>query len=411
MLQSVRRSLHRGRARAVAGLLALAGLAAGAGVAQAKGSRGERKPPVAPVDLRAAPIPDRPTVLPVALTAERSLVLTLPAGFWMRCPRHLPVPNALAGDGVIVQYLNARGGSVSMLYVGSVPLVEGADAAEPVEARATRTASAFAADLARHYARVDWSLPEGAPALEPATIAVGKRKTPAWRTARYRTQPLAYAGPESVFTGECVLFRPDGADVLAYVALDFKGGGTTLDAVLARVDVRSPKEVAAAGRRLQLNDDAQGADPARFAVRLLAFDLPAGFAPTAAVYAEKGDRVYVEHRLDATGAVAAVLRVDQRLVDPERTLRQECEDEMAARSADGTVPCEEVPLLTRGHVAHLFAHPAAGRDAGARAHTALLRLDDLVLSVTVTSRDAASVEADRAALVALLRTVEMAVRW
>jgi hypothetical protein len=405
----VRRSLHRGPIRAVAGLLVLGALAAGPGVAAAKGARAERKP-AAPLDLRTAPIPDRPTVLPVALTAERSLVLTLPAGFWMRCPRHLPVPNALAGEGVIVQYLNARGGSVSMLYVGSVPLLAGAEA-EPVEARAKRTASAFAADLVRHYARVDWSLAGGAPALEPATIKVNGRKTAAWRTARYRTQPLAYAGPESVFTGECVVFRPEGADVLAYVALDFKAGGTTLDAVLARVDVRSPQEVAAAGRRLQLNDDAQGADPARFAVRLLAFDLPAGFAPTASVYGEKGDWVYVEQRLGAAGAPVAVLRIDQRLVDPERTLRQDCDDERAARSADPEVPCEEVPLATRGHVALLFAHAAAGPDAGVRAHTAVWRLDDLLLSVTWTSRDAAGVEQDRAALVALLRTVEMAVRW
>src|SRR5687768_8182684 len=69
-----------------------------------------------------APIRDVATRLSVPLDDDRSFVIGLPPRFWVQCPRVLPTRTSLDGDGVIAQYLNLRGGTVSMLYVGAVPV-------------------------------------------------------------------------------------------------------------------------------------------------------------------------------------------------------------------------------------------------------------------------------------------------
>jgi hypothetical protein len=353
--------------------------------------------------------------VPVPLSDDRSLVLSLPPGFWLRAPRNLAPASSLAGDGLIAHYLNERGGSVSMLHAGSVPL-PASDGADTVEARgdprAEAAAADFAAALGTHYARVGWRLEGDAPVLSPATLTVDGRKSPAWRTARYRTRPLDYAGPESVFTAECVLFRPAGTDVLAYVALDAKAGGTTLDRALAGLRVAALRDAAAKGRRVQLDDLAEALDPTRYPVRLLAFELPPGFTPTLTTWRGGGRPLFEEERLGAGSEAPSFLRMTQAHADPKRTLEQDCLDVRAAWAPELLGPNEEVPLLTRGHRALLFSHPAAGERPEARAHTAVLRLDDQTLSVTWVSRGgAAQAERDLAELRAVLRSVELAVRW
>jgi hypothetical protein len=249
-------------------------------------------------------------------------------------------------------------------------------------------------------------------ALEPSTLQVDGRKTSAWRTVRYRTEPKEYGGPESVFTGACVLFRPEGTDVLAYVALDAKAGGTTLDKVTQRVQVRSPRDLAAKGRRLQLNDLAEAEDTSRFPVRLIALDLPAGFVPTPALRDVAGEWVYVEERLPASGPADAILRLSQVPADSERTLAQVFEAERAIWPEADRGPTEEVDLAVRGHRALVFSHPAPADGPDARALTAALLLDDQVLFLTWTSRGgAAQADRDRPAFLAMLRTIELAVRW
>lgn len=400
---------------APAGLLALALLAVAApSAAWAKAGRADPKgppKPAGPAALKGGPIRDLPTVLSVPVDAERSLVLPLTERFWIQCPRHLPVPTSLDGQGLIAQYLNERGGSVSMLYLGAVPLGPALDGDAP-GARAARAASDFAAMLPQKYARVDWTLTSAPVTLAPATLKVDGHKTSGWRTARYTTRPGEYGGPESVFTGECVLFQPEGADVLCYVALDFKAGGTTLDKAIERMAVKPTRGLFPEGRRLQLNDLAE-AEGGRFPVRLLAFQLPAGFAPTPALASVQGEWVYVEERLPAAGGPPDVLlRLDQLRSDPSQTFADAVDTQVRIWPEADRTPLEEVDLATRGHKAQLFSHPAPAHGPAARAHTAVLRLDDLTLLIEWVSLTGAEQAAqDRPLVLALLRSLEMAVRW
>lgn len=399
----------------VAPVLLAAALAARPTAVSAKGARPDPKggaPKAAgPVELRGLPIRDLPTTVSVPVSADLSLVLPLTERFWVQCPRHLPVPTSLDGQGLIVQYMNPRGGSVTMLYAGSVPLGPALDGDAP-DARASRAAADFAAMLAQKYARVDWTLTSAPVTLAPATLKVDGKKVPGWRTARYTSKPREFAGPDSVFVGECVLLHPEGTDVLVYVALDAKAGGTTLDKAIERMAFKPTRGLFPAGRRLQLNDIAL-AEGGRFPVRLMAFDLPAGFAPTPALAALTGEWVYVEERLPAAGGASdAVLRIEQRTADPAQSVEQDAATEHAIWPEADRTALEAVDLSVRGHKAYLFSHGSPADGPAAHAHTAVLRLDDQWLTLTWVCRGGAEQAAqDRLLFVALLRSIEMAVRW
>jgi hypothetical protein len=354
-------------------------------------------------------------VLSVPVTDDRSLVVGLPERFWVQCPRFLPTRTSLDGDGLIAQYMNARGGTVSMLYVGSVPFSATVDAATPAtrEARAAATVLDFVASLADKYAQVDWAVTSAPVAVAPTPWTLDGKKVPAWRTKRYASRPAAaYGGPRSVFSGECLLFLVPETDRVAYVALDAKGGGTTLDKAIAQVSVRPTREVNREGRRVQLNDIAQAADASRFPVRQVAFDLPPGFVLTRRVVQAKGDWVWVEERLDAEGHVDAILRIHQRHADATHTVAQDRDDERAFWRDEERGPAEAVPLATKGQQAWVFAHPSPVDGPAARAMTAVLRVDDQVLLVTWTTLgDAAARERDHAAFVAMVKTLDWTVRW
>jgi len=393
------------------GLVVAIALLAGAPCASAKG--GPPRPPGAGLrdDPVGSPLRESPTTVSVPLTDDTSLVLGLPERFWVQTPRINTVPTSLEGDGTIVQYLNHRGGTVSMLYAGVVPLSAGEG---PLETRAANTALDFAATLADKYARVDWSIFSGPVAVAPVALKIDGVKVAAWRSKRYSTRPAAaYGGPTSVFTGECLLLHPPGLEKLVYVALDFKGGGTTLDKATERLAFRKTREVNPKARRVQLIDLKESAnDPSRFPVRLFAFDMPAGFVITPEVLKLTGEWVYVEERLDAVGRRDAVLRIQQRPADTTKPVTQDRDDEMAFYRAEERGPATEVPLATKGQVAWVFAHPSVRDSADVRAMTAVLRLDDMTLLLTwATFGDPTAVERDRAAFVALLQTLEQTVRW
>lgn len=370
-----------------------------------------RKAPAAPVNLRGAPIQDLPTTVSVPVSDERSLVLSLRPGFWLRCPRYSPVPTSLDGRGLILQYLNARGGSVSLLYVGTVPLGS-SEAGGDAKERAASAAADFSAMLAEKYQRIDWILKGGPPALRPVSVKLNGKKTSAWRTEHYRTQPRDYAGPDSTFTGECLLFQPEGTDVLAYVALDFKGGGTTLDAVIDGMQLKPTRGLHAKGRRIQLND-LRASDDGRYPVRLMAFDLPAGFAPTPALWELGGEWVYVEERLPpGKGASDAVLRIAGRPAGKTETVADAAQAYYGLWPEAGRTPIEQVGLSVAGHQAHLFSHASPAEGDVALVHTALVLLDDQMLTLTwVSSAGGEQAQRDHAQFVALLKSIEMAVRW
>lgn len=391
--------------------MCLAGVAAPPRSALAKGGPVRPPKPALRDDPVGSPLRESPTTVSVPITDETSLVLALPERFWVQTPRINTVPTSLDGDGTIVQYLNQRGGTVSMLYAGAVPLSAGDG---PVETRASNTALDFAATLADKYARVDWSIFSGPVAVAPVEMKVDGVKVAAWRSKRYRTRPaVAYGGPRSEFTGECLLLHAPGTEKLVYVALDFKGGGTTLDKATERLAFRKTREVNPKARRVQLVDLKEAAnDPSRFPVRLFAFDMPAGFVVTPEVLKLTGEWVYVEERLDAAGRRDAVLRIHQRPADTTKPLTQDRDDEMAYYRPEERGPAAEVPLATKGATAWLFAHPSPRDGAGTRAMTAVLRLDDMTLLLTWTTfGDAAAFDRDRATLVAALQTFEQTVRW
>ena len=116
--------------------------------------------------------------------------------------------------------------------------------------------------------------------------------------------------------------------------------------------------------------------------------------------------------VDANGRPDAVLRVRQRHADETRTLAQDLEEERALWSENEKGPAEEVKLAAAGHLAWVFSHPSPRDSATARAHTAVLRLDEqTVLMSWVTLGDAAQAERDRAAFVTLVASIDLTIRW
>ena len=372
---------------------------------------GKEKPGAGPMG---GTIRDSATTLSVPLDDTLSLVVGLPERFWVQCPRILPVPTSLAGRGLIAQYMNARGGSVSMLYIGCVPLSPAVDGLT-LEQRAQNAASDFAVGLAKAYGGVDWELFSGPVAVAPAHVKVDAKKVAGWRTKRYSSRPKDYGGPDSVFSGECMLFvppgQPAGAEQLAYLALDAKQGGTTLDKVLEQLSVKPTRHVNPKGRRAQLIDLFESADAGRFPVRQIAFDLPAGFALTPAVFATRGEWVYIEERLGADGRPNARLQIRQRLTDRASAPLADATQERGNHTAATLGPVEEVALAVPGKLGYVFSH--ASTDVGASAaSTAVVRVDDMTLLLTWTTLgDGAAGPRDHAALLGLVKSLDYAVRW
>ncbi len=399
------------RHRAVLVALTLLALAALASDQTASARGGKEKPGAGPMG---GTIRDAATTLSVPLDDTLSLVVGLPAQFWVQCPRVLPVPTSLAGRGLIAQYMNARGGSVSMLYLGSVPLSPAVDGLT-LEQRTENGASDFAVGLAKAYDAVDWEVFSGPVGVAPTSLKVDGKKVAGWRTKRYSSRPKDYGGPDSVFAGECLLFvppgQPAGSEQLAYIALDAKMGGTTLDKVLEQLSVKPTALVNPKGRRTQLIDLFESADAGRFPVRQIAFDLPAGFALTPAMFALKGEWVYVEERLSAQGRPDARLEIRQRLADRASPALADADKERGNHTKDGLGAVEEVPLAVAGQKGFAFSHAPTLEGASA-ALTAVVRVDDMTLLLTwSTLGDAAAATRDHAALVALLKSLDYAVRW
>jgi hypothetical protein len=402
------RDVGRGIATRVVAVVAIAiGMAGGA---EAKGgARPHKGAEVEPIGTR---LKDGETTLSVPISAEKSVVFSLPERFWLQVPRYGPNPQALAGEGLIAQYLNNRGGTVSMLYVGVVPFTS--TDAPTVEKKIEGSAQDFVGSLKEKYASVGWNLHTGPGPVSPSSVTVGGKKVPAWRTGKYGSRPEDYAGPESTFVGECVLFQAEGLNALVYAALDAKGGGTTLDRAIERVSFKATKEVNTAGRRDQLIDIADSPNPDRYPVRQVAFDLPAGFVVTTKSLSLERDAgwAYAEQRLDAQGKVDALLLMRQRHDDTTLEPAKDHEAEKACFPTDPRDPTEEVPLAASGRVALVFTHASPENGETARGHTAVFRLDDQTMVLTwVSLGDAAQIAKDHAAFVALVRTIDLMTRW
>jgi hypothetical protein len=263
------------------------------------------------------------------------------------------------------------------------------------------------------YERVEWRLTPGKIAINPVTLKVGGKKTPGWRTAPYATEPAGeYGGPRSTFTGQCVLFQPEGTDRLVYVALDVKAGATTtLDRMLANVSVQATTAVNPAGRVVQLNNLYQG-EGGRFPVRLCSYESPAGFVLGPGVLGLPSELVYAEDRLDAQGKVTAWHRIAQRQADKDATLGVEASDVRSSFGDPEATALKEVALATPGARAHVFRHRAGLPEGAAGAATAVVRFDDLTLVFTWTTfGDVALADKDAAALERLLATMQLSVRW
>lgn len=406
------------RAPSASLILATLALAASTTASDATAGGGRAFPIPEPVGTRPR---ESPTTLAVPLNADESVVFELPEGFWVETPRVNSLPTVLAGDGTIARYLNQRGGTVGKLYVGTVPFSEGEG---PAATRAHHTALDFAATLPDHYAKDDWAIASGPVTVAPVAFKVGTEKSgtekggatkvAAWRSKRYTVKPSGpYGGPESVFTGECLLFHLPDTDRIVYAVHQFKAGGTTLDKAVERVSRKRTREVHGKARRVQLLEQTTPVDdPTRFPLRLVAFDMPAGFVVTPDVLRLTGIWTYAEDRLDAGGKRDAALRLYVQPADQTKPLTQDRDDAMAYWRPEDRGVAIEVPLATRGKTAWLFTHPSPADLKGTRAMTAVVRLDDLTLLLTWTTfGDALVQERDRHAFVAMLSTLEATKRW
>jgi hypothetical protein len=371
-----------------------------------------------PPNLRTAPFRDVATWVSVPLPQHRSFVVGLPERFWIQCPRHSAVESiatTLAGDGLVLTYLNARGGSHSLFYVGAVPL-PAAEGTEARDARVEKAARDFVHDLRSKYERVEMKMKDGRVTVEKATVSVGGKKQPAWRTSRHVLVPAGpFSGPDAVFGGECVLFAPEGTESLVYLSLTSKSGGTSLDKVLGDLSVKPTAEVATLPRVVQLNDVSLSKDDSFFPVRLVSYASPAGFAPTIEVARLRTNDTYAEDRVeDRAGdrTITGTLRIETDHADPAETLAAVAARERALVPWGKPTDPALVPLATAGAFAAVFRY--AGPESGPKTittHLAFVPLDDKVLKVTwITWGDAAQVEKDAAALDQMLRSLQTAVR-
>ena len=361
-------------------------------------------------NLGTAKIQDVATWVSVPLSSEKSLALALPDRFWIQCPRHSSVPTSLDGDGLVLQYMNARGGSHSLIYVGSVPLPRSVPGEKP-EVRLDHAAAEFVGSLREKYARVDFHLREYHVASARSTVVLGGKKVAAVATAKYVTPPaVAVSGPDSTLTGECVVFVPEGIDRLVYVAVNSKAGGTSLDRVTAAMTLEKTADLALRPRVVQLNDIANGRDD-RYPVRLVSYDSPPGFAPTIEVVRMVDELVYAEDRRDAAGVVTGTLRFDQHDVGVTDGLGATTEEARKTVAWGKPSAAVDVALATEGVRAKVFRFvgQVAGRDYVAR--RAIAMLDDKALEITwSTFSDAALEERDAKAFDRMLSTMRLATR-
>jgi hypothetical protein len=400
-----RRFLERGGRRGAVAALAIAWALACVPLAAAGPPADDRGP-----DLQRAKIRDVPTWVSVPLPGEKSLVVGLPDRFWIQCPRHSSYPTSLDGDGLVLGYHNSMGGTVSLCYVGALTLPEPM-APEKIEVRAENAAKDFAADLKAKYARVEFALKDAKVNVEKATVLLGGKKAPAWRTSRHMTVPSGpFSGPDANFGGEGVLFVPPGTESLVYLFLTAKSGGTTLDRVLGDVSVKPTADVAKTPRVVQWNEISHASD-GRMPVRFVSHESPPGFAPTLAVVRMTTEFAYAEDRVDEKGAVTGTLRFEQRDVPPTMSLAAVAEEERQSHAWGKPTEAVDVPLATEGARARVFGFTgsAAGRDYAARA--AVFLLGDKVVRLTWTTfGDAGLAASDAYALDRLLKSMQVATR-
>ena len=205
--------------------------------------------------------------------------------------------------------------------------------------------------------------------------------------------------------------QPPGVEALVYIALNMKASGTTLDRALQNVSFLPTAEVNKAGRVVQLNNLYEG-EPGRFPVRLVRYTSPTGFVIAPSVLGLSGVVVYAEDRLDAAGQVTGAHRIGQRVADKDVSLAQEAEDirHMYRQLDPGDI--QEVALATPGVRAFVFPHRADVWGEEGHARTAVVRLDDLTLEFTWSTRgDEALAALDAAAFTQLLAGMQLAVRW
>lgn len=383
------------------------GLAAGfAAFPSARGTAG-------PAGLRGAAIADQPTRLCVPMAEDLVLGLSLPAHFWVQCPRNSAVPTSLAGDGVIAQFVPAlvKAGTHGLLYLGAVELAGGKAAASSPEA-VERAARDFVVGLRDAYARVEIGLVTD-PArvtLEKATVRVDRRTVPAWRTSRYATRVTGpVSGPSPAFEAQALLFAPPGGDTLAYVVMDGKLSAPSLDRVLeGGLSLGRPAALLADPARAQLIDLSVGALEG-FPVRLAAFAVPAGFGPTRLLMRVREEFVWTADRRDDAGTTTGAIKVQHR-DSMGRGLEKEADSERATMRIDPAAPRRSVDLATPGARAVVFAYQETVGERRAAVRTAVLELEDKVWTISLWSYDPAAAKADAAAFDALLASLQLAVR-
>ena len=364
-------------------------------------------------DLRTVKMPDVPTWISVPFPPDQSLVLKLSERFWIQAPRHSVVtPTGLETDGIVLTFVNARGGSHSMLYAGVVPLPEPVEVTK-LEVRLENAARDFVTDLRAKLLQVDYTLKEGRVTVEPSTVALNGKKQLAWRTSKFMTTPTLSKGPDANFGGEILFFGvgAPGKEALAYVGLTSKSGGTTLDRGVLEYAVKPTSEVARTPRHVQLNDIFLSQDPNLWPVRWISYESPAGFAPTLAAVRLRIELIYAEDRVEADGVVSGTLRFDQDDADSTLTLARATEYVRKSTEWGKPGPAAEVPLATEGAKAAVFSYTGSVEGRAYSARMAVALLGDKVLRLSwATFGDAARFEQDGAAFDRMLRSMRLAIR-
>lgn len=390
---------------AVAMLAGLRGASAG----------GDVTPPAVPppVNLKANKILDVPTTVSVPISAEQSLVVSIPGRMFLQCPRNAPVPTTFWGDGIILQdvWNSTTGNTLTMVYVGTMPL-PAADMSVPFAERFARMVPSFVTGLQEKYARVDFRLltDPGSIKIEKTTVKVDGKPVPAFRTSRYLTAPSTVNKRGAQLASEAVFFGAPSAEALLYVVIDSKGKAMPLEKLLDGLSIRQTSAVNPTGRLVALNDVSYGVD-GRWPVRLGWYTSPARFAPTQETVRTTTELVYGEERLDAKGAPDAAYRIEHRDGTPGKTHEQELEIERASHQIQDAGAPRTVELAPGSGRALVLSYKTKVADRPAFGQCAVIVLDDKVWTfIWTTLGDEALAKADATAFDALLHGMSLAIR-
>ena len=360
------------------------------------------------VNLRDAKIDEKPLCVPVRISSDSSLVVSLPERFWIRSSPGAARRFSLAGEGVVIGYIVSMADwlNSSDIFIGSVPLPESKDG-EKADERVDRGIAEFVSTLGEKYKHMEIQLFTDVARIKwkKTTVMIDGRKAAAARTTVYNTKQNAV---EIMRTGEGVLFSVAGTGHLTYIIVDTVKGSTSLDKVIESLSVEKTIGCRKKPRvsKFILTSRAVPSNITHYTT----YEDPICFVPN---YTDeiREDCIWAEDRFDDLGKLTGSYRLRSRERGEVSTLEEEGTLQMKLLEVENPGVPKKVGLATVGVEALVYSYTAKVGDEEAATSTAVFRFNEQIWTITWrTLGDESHVKFDRIALERLLNGMQLAIR-